>query len=142
MAKRIQGSEQAEALDDLPDDADRALSIVRNKLDDRLSVQYTVNQVIQEATDPRNLSSIFSGKLPFRHLSISHNADSLISLSLHRMATLLLDEPPFLFFFPLVSHSILVLALCLSLCRNVDTSVSNSAHYVFFSCRPRRKRAC
>ena len=63
MAKRIQGSEEAEALDDLPDDADRALSIVRNKLDARLSVQYTVNQVIQEATDPRNLSSIFSGTL-------------------------------------------------------------------------------
>jgi ataxia telangiectasia mutated family protein len=61
MAKRIQGSEDAEGLDDLPDDADRALSIVRNKLDIRLSVQYSVNQVIQEATDPRNLSCIFSG---------------------------------------------------------------------------------
>ncbi|GAA6019897.1 hypothetical protein JCM11491_004857 [Sporobolomyces phaffii] len=65
MAKRIQGSEDAEGLDDLPDDADRALSIVRNKLDTRLSVQYSVNQVIQEATDPRNLSCIFSGWQPY-----------------------------------------------------------------------------
>lgn len=91
MAKRIQGSEQAEALDDLPDEADRALSIVRNKLDDRLSVQYTVNQVIQEATDPRNLSSIFSGRSPFNPFAISNKADSLYSVSFRRMATLLLD---------------------------------------------------
>ncbi|GAA5930447.1 DNA-binding protein kinase TEL1 [Sporobolomyces koalae] len=65
MAKRIQGSEEAEGLDDLPDDADRALAIVRSKLDTRLSVQYSVNQVIQEATDARNLSSIFSGWQPY-----------------------------------------------------------------------------
>lgn len=62
MAKRIQGSEDAEGIDDLPDDADRALSIVRNKLDTRLSVQYSVNQLIQEATDVRHLATIFSGK--------------------------------------------------------------------------------
>jgi ataxia telangiectasia mutated family protein len=62
MAKRIQGSEDAEGIDELPDDADRALAIVRNKLDTRLSVQYSVNQVIQEATDARNLSAIFSGE--------------------------------------------------------------------------------
>ncbi|GAA6044295.1 hypothetical protein JCM8097_008685, partial [Rhodosporidiobolus ruineniae] len=63
MAKRIQGSEDGDAvaLDELPDDADRALNIVKGKLDSRLSVQYTVNQLIQEATDPNNLAVIFSG---------------------------------------------------------------------------------
>ncbi|GAA5948981.1 hypothetical protein JCM3765_003976 [Sporobolomyces pararoseus] len=65
MAKRIQGSEDAEGIDDLPDDADRALSIVRNKLDTRLSVQYSVNQLIQEATDIRHLATIFSGWQPY-----------------------------------------------------------------------------
>ncbi|GAA5846422.1 hypothetical protein JCM9279_001368 [Rhodotorula babjevae] len=67
MAKRIQGSDDgdARALDDLPDDADRALAIVRAKLDDRLSVQYTVNQLIQEATNPSNLARIFSGWQPY-----------------------------------------------------------------------------
>lgn len=61
MAKRVQGGQADDKLKDLPDDADRALSIVRSKLDTRLGVQYSVNQVIQEATDPRNLSCIFSG---------------------------------------------------------------------------------
>ncbi|GAA5895897.1 DNA-binding protein kinase TEL1 [Sporobolomyces salmoneus] len=65
MAKRVQGSEDAEGIDELPDDADRALSIVRGKLDTRLSVQYSVNQVIQEATDPRNVSAIFCGWQPY-----------------------------------------------------------------------------
>ncbi|GAA6010816.1 hypothetical protein JCM10207_005857 [Rhodosporidiobolus poonsookiae] len=67
MAKRIQGSPNADddvQLDELPDDADRALAIVRGKLDARLSVQYTVNQLIQEATDVKNLAVIFSGWQP------------------------------------------------------------------------------
>lgn len=65
MAKRIQGSTDvdAEALDELPDDADRALAIIRGKLDNRLSVEYTVNKLIQEATDPTHLARIFSGQL-------------------------------------------------------------------------------
>ena len=73
MAKRIQGSDDgdARALDELPDDADRALAIVRGKLDDRLSVQYTVNQLIQEATNPSNLARIFSGASPARSLACS-----------------------------------------------------------------------
>lgn len=70
MAKRVQGSEDAEGIDELPDDADRALSIVRGKLDTRLSVQYSVNQVIQEATDPRNLATIFCGTHAFLSLSL------------------------------------------------------------------------
>ncbi|GAA5938292.1 hypothetical protein JCM10213_003256 [Rhodosporidiobolus nylandii] len=67
MAKRIQGSgdDEAGGLDELPDDADRALAIVRSKLDTRLSVQYTVNQLIQEATDMDNLAVIFSGWQPY-----------------------------------------------------------------------------
>ncbi|GAA5832573.1 hypothetical protein JCM11251_001373 [Rhodosporidiobolus azoricus] len=67
MAKRIQGSDDGEAfaLDELPDDADRALAIVRSKLDDRLSVQYSVNALIQEATNPANLAVIFSGWQPW-----------------------------------------------------------------------------
>ena len=57
MAKKIQGTDDGEAgtLDALPDDADRALSIVAEKLDKKLSVEYTVNQLIQQATDPQNL---------------------------------------------------------------------------------------
>ncbi|GAA5876129.1 hypothetical protein JCM3774_003506 [Rhodotorula dairenensis] len=67
MAKRIQGSSDAdaEALDELPDDADRALGIIRAKLDDRLSVEYTVNRLIQEATDVTHLARIFSGWQPY-----------------------------------------------------------------------------
>ncbi|KAI5477754.1 protein serine/threonine kinase,ataxia telangectasia mutated family protein [Pseudohyphozyma bogoriensis] len=61
VAKRIQGSNDAEVagIEELPDDADRALSIVAGKLDTKLSVEYTVNQLIQEATDMGNLSSIY-----------------------------------------------------------------------------------
>lgn len=42
--------------------ADRALSSVARKLDKALSVQYTVNQLVRDATDPRNLAQIFTGK--------------------------------------------------------------------------------
>jgi serine-protein kinase ATM len=41
--------------------ADRALSSVARKLDKALSVEYTVNELIAEATDPVNLATIFSG---------------------------------------------------------------------------------
>ena len=63
IVKRVQGSEErdAVAIEDLPDDADRALSIVSGKLDTKLSVEYTVNQLIQEAMDPANLSQLFHG---------------------------------------------------------------------------------
>ncbi|KAF8659897.1 hypothetical protein AX16_001781 [Volvariella volvacea WC 439] len=45
--------------------ADRALSGVARKLDKSLSVEYTVNELIAEATDPLNLASIFYGWSPF-----------------------------------------------------------------------------
>jgi ataxia telangiectasia mutated family protein len=41
--------------------ADRALSSVARKLDRALSVEYTVNELVAEATDPVNLATIFSG---------------------------------------------------------------------------------
>ena len=70
VAARIQGDAAAskggagEVLEELPDDADRALLIVRGKLEGGLSVEYRVNQLIMEATDQNNLASIFCGKLP------------------------------------------------------------------------------
>lgn len=64
MAKRIQGTDDGEAvaIEHLPDDADRALSIVASKLDTRLSVEYKVNQLISEATNVSNLARIFHGE--------------------------------------------------------------------------------
>jgi ataxia telangiectasia mutated family protein len=41
--------------------ADRALTSVARKLDKSLSVEYTVNELIAEATDPVNLATIFRG---------------------------------------------------------------------------------
>ena len=42
--------------------AERALTSVSRKLDASLSVEYTVNELINEATDIANLSRIFPGK--------------------------------------------------------------------------------
>jgi serine-protein kinase ATM len=42
--------------------ADRALTSVARKLDKSLSVEYTVNELIAEATDVMNLATIFVGK--------------------------------------------------------------------------------
>lgn len=44
--------------------ADRALSSVSRKLDKSLSVEYTVNQLVADATDSINLSHMYSGKAP------------------------------------------------------------------------------
>ena len=43
--------------------ADRVLSRIRQKLRGDLSVEYTVNQLTQEARDPENLAKIFVGEL-------------------------------------------------------------------------------
>ena len=43
--------------------ADRALSSVSRKLDKSLSVEYTVNQLVADATDSVNLSHMYSGKM-------------------------------------------------------------------------------
>jgi len=44
--------------------AERALTSVSRKLDASLSVEYTVNELINEATDIASLSRIFPGKDP------------------------------------------------------------------------------
>jgi ataxia telangiectasia mutated family protein len=44
--------------------ADRALTSVARKLDKALSVEYTVNELIAEATDPVNLATIYHGAHP------------------------------------------------------------------------------
>lgn len=41
--------------------ADRALTAVARKLDRALSTEYTVNELIAEATDPANLACMFIG---------------------------------------------------------------------------------
>lgn len=96
MAKRIQGSSDAdaEALDELPDDADRALGIIRAKLDDRLSVEYTVNKLIQEATEVTHLARIFSGEFFLSSLARGSILGRQLNLdSQTRLATLLLKVP-------------------------------------------------
>lgn len=43
------------------ENADRALSGVARKLDKTMSVEFTVNELISEATDARNLATIYYG---------------------------------------------------------------------------------
>lgn len=43
--------------------ADRALSGVARKLDKSLSVEFTVNELISEATDINNLAVMFNGNI-------------------------------------------------------------------------------
>ncbi|KAJ8489343.1 hypothetical protein ONZ51_g2973 [Trametes cubensis] len=45
--------------------ADRALSTVARKLDKTLSVEYTVNELITEASDPANLALMYVGWTPY-----------------------------------------------------------------------------
>lgn len=45
-----------------PNEADRALTVVRKKLSKTLSVTATVNDLINQATDERNLAVLYSGK--------------------------------------------------------------------------------
>lgn len=82
VARQVQGSgdddEGALALEELPDEADRALACVRQKLDTKLSVEYTVNQLILDATSPENLGRIFAGK--YFHLFLSY---FLVLMPLH-----------------------------------------------------------
>lgn len=42
--------------------ADRALNAVTRKLDKSLSVEFTVNELIAEATDVANLANMYMGK--------------------------------------------------------------------------------
>lgn len=45
-----------------PGEADRALTVVKKKLSKSLSVTATVNELIQQATDERNLALLFAGE--------------------------------------------------------------------------------
>ncbi|KAI0358095.1 hypothetical protein OH77DRAFT_1421375 [Trametes cingulata] len=45
--------------------ADRALSTVARKLDKTLSVEYTVNELVTEASDPSNLALMYVGWAPY-----------------------------------------------------------------------------
>ena len=51
--------------------ANRALSTVARKLDKTLSVEYTVNELIAEATDVANLALMFAGACPVNLLPSS-----------------------------------------------------------------------
>ncbi|KAI0717973.1 hypothetical protein C8T65DRAFT_737500 [Cerioporus squamosus] len=76
--KRVQGGETAQftgeairfaigidmASDTTDEAADRALSTVARKLDKTLSVEYTVNELITEASDPGNLALMYFGWAP------------------------------------------------------------------------------
>ncbi len=44
-----------------PNEADRALTVVSKKLGKALSVEATVNELIRQATDERNLAVLFCG---------------------------------------------------------------------------------
>jgi ataxia telangiectasia mutated family protein len=50
--------------------ADRALTAVARKLDRALSTEYTVNELIAEATDPVNLACMFMGESPRSALGV------------------------------------------------------------------------
>ena len=53
--------------------ADRALSSVARKLNKALSVEYTVNELIADATDLTNLATIFYGKHLFIFQSVAEH---------------------------------------------------------------------
>jgi len=80
--KRIQVQEEASEVQnetanqrkDAPNgsEADRALTVVMKKLSKTLSVQATVNELIQQACDEKNLAVLYSGKWVYLTLSIVH----------------------------------------------------------------------
>lgn len=58
---RVTAATSASALEK----ADRILHKIEQKLRDDLSIEYTVNQLIQEARDVENLAKIFVGWQPW-----------------------------------------------------------------------------
>lgn len=60
----------AEASPPVNEAADRALNSVARKLDKSLSVEYTVNELIAEATDIVNLATIYAGTLRSANLHV------------------------------------------------------------------------
>ncbi|ODH39151.1 hypothetical protein ACO22_02001 [Paracoccidioides brasiliensis] len=72
-----------------PSEADRALTVVAKKLGKTLSVAATVNELIQQATDERNLAVLYSGK-PFRRGSSVTDVILTLILSL-RLGCICID---------------------------------------------------
>lgn len=60
-ARKDKGSKTGSRVNE-PSEADRALEVVRKKLSKALSVTATVNDLINQATDERNLAVLYSGK--------------------------------------------------------------------------------
>ncbi|KAJ8130977.1 hypothetical protein O1611_g2648 [Lasiodiplodia mahajangana] len=60
-SKKKNGGFRNNGLVNEPSEADRALEVVRKKLSKTLSVTATVNDLINQATDERNLSVLYSG---------------------------------------------------------------------------------
>ncbi len=55
------GGKKGKRAENEPGEADRALTVVKKKLSKSLSVTATVNELIQQATDERNLALLFAG---------------------------------------------------------------------------------
>lgn len=93
-AKRLQGGQEdtEDGLEvaskkggDEAGEADRALSVVEKKLSKTLSVAATVNELIQTATDERNLAVLFAGKsLQLNLLAACTNNEFQDGLPMHR----------------------------------------------------------
>ncbi|KAL9090337.1 MAG: hypothetical protein Q9165_005371 [Trypethelium subeluteriae] len=66
-------------------EADRALSVVQRKLNKTLSTTATVNELIQQATDERNLAMLFQGKT-------SRSPPSIFSLTCEQVGVPGLDK--------------------------------------------------
>lgn len=83
-AKRIQEAQEetedglevpgSKRREDEASEADRALSVVEKKLSKTLSVAATVNELIQQASDERNLAVLFAGKSDILSLVV-HETD-------------------------------------------------------------------
>lgn len=65
-----------------PSEADRALTVVRKKLSKTLSVTATVNDLINQATDERNLAVLYSGMFPPRFAIILFTTN-IVQVGLH-----------------------------------------------------------
>jgi hypothetical protein len=65
MSRVVSQQVEDELVGGVPADATRALHVVSEKLSTALSVEYRVNELILEATDPKNLCMLFPGWQPW-----------------------------------------------------------------------------
>jgi ataxia telangiectasia mutated family protein len=110
--------------------ADRALTAVARKLDRALSTEYTVNELIAEATDPANLACMFIGGLatvpsqairfPLTCVICRLEPTSVVSTEpLHFILLTTSSLLCFAFFFGILSH-----------CSSTNSIISNATHYI------------